>query len=107
MPLQPNGGKFQMPVETEADVLALFERAKELSQTAGFFTRDRYRADIEDHFYYIGAICPTLFCSISPHNLYTQGKLRLCWRLLKARSCISRRRQIAPAVQCEYMHDQI
>ena len=61
MPLQPNGGKLLMPVETEADVYALFEKALALSQTSGFLTRDRYRADIEDHFYYIGAICPQHF----------------------------------------------
>lgn len=36
MPLQPNGGKLLMPVETEANVSALFEKALELSQTSGF-----------------------------------------------------------------------
>lgn len=61
MPLQPNGGKLLMPVETEADVYALFEKALTLSQTSSFLTRDRYRADIEDHFYSIGAICPQHF----------------------------------------------
>ena len=61
MPLQPNGGKLRMPVKTETDVRALFEKALTLSQTSGLLTRDRYRADIEDHFYYIGAICPHYF----------------------------------------------
>ncbi|MEO6887516.1 MAG: hypothetical protein ABI456_00730 [Ktedonobacteraceae bacterium] len=50
-----------MPVETEADVRAVFEKALALSQTTGFSTRQRYHADIEDHFYYIGAICPQHF----------------------------------------------
>jgi hypothetical protein len=61
MPLHSNGGKLLLPVETEADVRALFEKARELSQTAGFLTKSRYRADIEDHFYYVGAICPQHF----------------------------------------------
>lgn len=61
MPLQPNGGKLLMPVATEADVCALFEKAQSLSQTSSIFTRDRYQADIQDHFYYIGAICPHHF----------------------------------------------
>lgn len=61
MPLQPNGGKLLMPVETEADICALFEKALALSRTSGFLTRNRYRADIQDHFYYVGAICPQHF----------------------------------------------
>lgn len=61
MPLQPNGGKLLMSVETEADVRTLFEKALSLSQITGFFTRQRYFTDIEDHFYYIGAICPQHF----------------------------------------------
>ncbi len=50
-----------MPVQTEADVSALFEKALSLTRVSGFFTRDRYRADIEDHFFYVGAICPQHF----------------------------------------------
>lgn len=64
MPLQPNGGKLLMPVETEADVHALFAQALTLSQTAGPLTRERYRADIEDHFFYVGALRPHLFRSL-------------------------------------------
>jgi hypothetical protein len=74
MPLQPNGGKLLMPVETEADVRTLFERALELSQTSGFLTRDRYRADIEDHFYYIGAICPHHFRPLQNEVVNLPGK---------------------------------
>ncbi|GCE31170.1 hypothetical protein KDA_66540 [Dictyobacter alpinus] len=58
MPLHPSGGKLQMPVETEADVLALFEKALSLALTAGPLAGERYRRDIEDHFYYIGALYP-------------------------------------------------
>src|SRR5689334_8669989 len=61
MPLHPNGGKLLMPVETEADVQALFEKALSLSQTSSFSTRHRYQTDIADHFYYIGAIYPQHF----------------------------------------------
>jgi len=74
MHLQPNGGKLLMPVETEADVYALFEKALELSQTSGFLTKDRYRADIEDHFYYIGAICPQHFRPLQQEAINLPGK---------------------------------
>jgi hypothetical protein len=74
MPLQPNGGKLLMPVETEADVCALFEKALELSQTSSFFTRDRYRADIEDHFYYIGAVCPQYFRPLQKEMVNLPGE---------------------------------
>lgn len=75
MPLQPTkGGKLLMPVETEADVSALFEKALELSQTAGPLTRDRYRADIEDHFYYIGAICPQYFRPLQQEMVNLPGQ---------------------------------
>lgn len=74
MPLQPKGGKLLMPVETEADVYALFEKALALSQMSGFLTRDRYRADIEDHFYYIGAICPQYFHPLQSEAVNLPGK---------------------------------
>ncbi len=74
MPLQPNGGKLLMPVEAEADVCALFEKALALSQTSGFLTRNRYRADIEDHFYYIGAICPQYFRPLQSEAVNLPGE---------------------------------
>lgn len=62
MPLQPVGGKLHMPVETEADVRAIFEKAISLSsEKLGKFSRMQYQRDIQDHFYYIGAICPDYF----------------------------------------------
>ncbi|GCE21887.1 hypothetical protein [Dictyobacter kobayashii] len=74
MPLQPNGGNFLMPVETEADVRALFEKALSLSQTTGAFTRERWRADIEDHFYYVGAICPQHFRPLQTEAVNLPGQ---------------------------------
>ncbi len=74
MPLRPNGGKLLLPVETEADVFVLFEKAKELSLTAGFFTRGRYRADIEDHFYYVGAMCPQYFRPLQTEAVNLSGE---------------------------------
>ncbi len=63
-----------MPVETETDVQALFEKALALSQTTGFSTRERYRADIEDHFYYIGAICPQHFRPLQNEAVHLPGQ---------------------------------
>jgi hypothetical protein len=74
MPLQPKGGKFLLPVETEADVCTLFEKALSHSQTSGFFTKERYRADIEDHFYYIGAICPQYFRPLQTEAVNLPGE---------------------------------
>jgi hypothetical protein len=74
MPLQPRGGKLLLPVETEADVCALFEKAKELSLTSGSFTKGRYRADIEDHFYYVGAMCPQYFRSLQTEAVNLSGE---------------------------------
>ena len=74
MPLRPNGGKLLLPVETEADVFVLFEKAKELSLTAGLFTRGRYRADIEDHFYYVGAMCPQYFRPLQTEAVNLSGE---------------------------------
>jgi hypothetical protein len=75
MPLQPNkGAKLLMPVETEADVRAVFEKALSLSQTSDFLTTIRYQADIEDHFYYIGAICPQYFYPLQSEIVNLPGK---------------------------------
>lgn len=63
-----------MPVDNEADVRVLFERALVLFQESGTFTRDRYKADIEDHFYYIGAICPQNFRSLQHEVVNLAGK---------------------------------
>jgi hypothetical protein len=74
MPLQPNGHKLLMPVETEADVSILFEKALSLSQTSSSSTRASYRMDIEDHFYYIGAICPHHFRPLQNEVINLPGK---------------------------------
>ena len=74
MSLQPNGGKLLMPVETEIDVSALFEKAQVLSQTAGFLTRDRSRVDSEDHFSSVGAVCPQYFRPLQQETVNLPGK---------------------------------
>jgi hypothetical protein len=75
VPLQPNGGKLLMPVESEKDVQTLFEKALELSQTAGRFTKPHYHADIRDHFYYIGALCPQYFRPLQSEVINLSGEL--------------------------------
>jgi hypothetical protein len=62
MPLQPVCGKLKMPVESEADVRALFEAGLGFSEaTLGRSRYEDYRRDLADHFYYVGAVCPQYF----------------------------------------------
>jgi len=50
-----------MPVEDEADVEALFEKAASLSEREGRWTREDLIRGVQDHFYYLGAVRPHLF----------------------------------------------
>jgi hypothetical protein len=62
MSLRPVCGKLKMPVETEADVRALFEAGLSFSEaTLGRSQYEAYSRDLADHFYYVGAVCPQYF----------------------------------------------
>jgi hypothetical protein len=62
MPLKPIRGKLDMAVATAEDVLRLFERGISLSrQNLSSYAYEDYLRDLEDHFFYVGAICPEHF----------------------------------------------
>lgn len=62
MPLRPVTGKLIIPVESADDVPRVFEAGIALStQQLSAFARECRQRDLEDHFFYIGAIMPEAF----------------------------------------------
>ena len=60
MPLQPVTGTLHMPVETEADVRKLVEEGLQLVNHPSRLRRQNASRDLEDHFFYLGAVKPHL-----------------------------------------------
>ena len=58
MPLKPVTQTLQMPVETPADVDALFEAGLQLVHHPSASYRQKAVRDLEDHFFYLGAVHP-------------------------------------------------
>ena len=58
MPLKPVTGTLHMPVKTTADVHALFEEGLKLVHHPSASHRKNAARDMEDHFFYLGAVPP-------------------------------------------------
>lgn len=58
MPLQPVTRTFQMPLENSADVEALFVAGLDLLNHPSASYRHNAARDLEDHFFYLGAVHP-------------------------------------------------
>jgi hypothetical protein len=58
MPLKPVTHTLQMPVETSADAEALFEAGLQIAHHPSASYREKAARDLEDHFFYLGAVHP-------------------------------------------------
>ncbi len=71
MPLRPVTGTLQLPIGSADDLRALLEVGRALApERQGRLSIEKYRRDLEDYFYYIGAICPEYFRPLQRDVVY-------------------------------------
>jgi hypothetical protein len=66
MPIKPVTGTLHLPVETEPDVYNLFDAGLKIARDSSPSRRHNAARDLEDHFFYVGALCPSYAISLQP-----------------------------------------
>lgn len=67
MPLQPVTGTLNLLVQTHADTQALFEEGLNIASYPSRVRRENGARDLEDYFYYLGAVHPEYLTALHHH----------------------------------------